>query len=273
MREESFTERLNVLTNRYNNQQKLLEDLIRQLNGLAGEVRTLRECLRVQMEERFRLLYKELYDLKVTDCYSRFFCNDGLLYFFACICGYMKRYAADGENPDRKVMSRMVGRYVTPIQNRIVLLRSLLKRHADSEEEITKSEMNLYEITTSDDMPMLQQRLQNLCEQVDERRADANRIFYDRLWTLVEPCVAQIEGGCFDGWEAGGDVRAVGSFMDRMKDALEQGGLAIDFAPEGDVPADDGRFTKAASAEFATPAVWRKSDGHVFVKGVVPVKE
>ena len=117
--------------------------------------------------------------------------------------------------------------------------------------------------------------LNYLRDQVAERRADPNRLFYEQLWTLVEPFVKQLENVGFRPSES--DFASVGfgsvsDFLHRLRDALRRGGLEVVCSPEECVAGTDEEdcFVVSRDAGFATPAIVRRSDGYVFVKGVRP---
>lgn len=274
---EDIIQRVNDLTDRANRQENKLDAVVKKLNENSDEVLVLRRYIRRQIKRDFQTLYKELYTLQQGDYYRAFFADDGLFYYFACLWGYMRRYMPEGEPIGRKTVDTLVGRYVMPIRNALILLRGQLDKHWQNEEGNMKMEMNLYEIETSTDFVELDNRLQYLRGQVDEKRRDANRLFYEHLWTLVEPLVGCLEGEGIDRFEQLGDedlTAEVSRWVLQLRVALEAGGLSLAEPVPGDACTDDVEcYVQSRSVAFATPMIRRKSDGCVFVKGIVPVTD
>lgn len=277
MKVESYTERLNRLTDRINVQERKLSDVIRKLNEKSEEVLMFRKYIQLRIKRDFQALYKEFYVLQQSDYYRTFFTDDGLLYYFACMWGYMQHYMPEGTISDSRVVNVLIGRYMVPIQNALVLLRGQLDKHRLDEPENLKIEMNLYGIETSNNFLELDERLQHLHGLVDEKRHETNHLFYERLWMLVEPLVASIEDEflvCLE--QDGATVPAVEvrHWVLQLRAALEAGGLSVAEPVSDDVCANDaGCYVQSRNADFSIPMIRRESDGYIFVKGILPVTE
>lgn len=242
----------------------------------GDKLEDLHECERQRIIGEFKAAFRERYAMEETDYYRHFFCDEGLFYHFSRAYGYVEHYlrepAAGGENQGRY----FVGQYIFPIQNWIILLRTQLRKHTEDLLPAMKQEMNVNELETSPSLSTLQARLNYLHEQVREKRVDANRLFYEQLWTLMEPFVKQLESGCFQSLESGhapASFDGVHRFLYSVKAALEQGGLEVVEVPEsyhGPLDEEDC-FVRSRDVGFATPAIIRRSDHYVFVKGMLPV--
>ena len=194
---------------------------------------------------------------------------------FARAYGYAECRLRRADTDAEKHWRYFAGECICPLQNRVILLRTGLRKHDESLNPLLEQEMNVNELNASPSLALLQERLNYLRDQVAERRADPNRLFYEQLWTLVEPFVKQLENVGFRPSES--DFASVGfgsvsDFLHRLRDALRRGGLEVVCSPEECVAGTDEEdcFIVSRDAGFATPAIVRRSDGYVFVKGVRP---
>ena len=235
----------------------------------------LRECECRRIVGEFKAAFRERYAYEKADHYRRFFCDEGMLHYFARAYGYAECRLRRADTDAEKHWRYFAGECICPLQNRVILLRTGLRKHDESLNPLLEQEMNVNELNASPSLALLQERLNYLRDQVAERRADPNRLFYEQLWTLVEPFVKQLENVGFRPSES--DFASVGfgsvsDFLHRLRDALRRGGLEVVCSPEECVAGTDEEdcFVVSRDAGFATPAIVRRSDGYVFVKGVRP---
>ena len=267
------------------------EDYIKENNRLVQDNETFRKeniklkeklieankTLKEYIQKEFKEVYKELYELNTVDCYIQFFNNNGgFFYFYSQFYGYMKRCTENSLDVDEKIIKRIVGHYIIPFQNCLVSLRGSLQRHRDNAAIVLEEALNMHGFEGLDETLKLKEQVVLIKKQTEEKHQDMNFLFYSQLWEHIEPLIEQIENGCFDHLEektAEVAIVYIQEYLSKLTKAFEEGGLAIIESPSqlGVGNAEDDYFISSQSIDFATPLVMRKTDGYVFIKGILPV--
>lgn len=252
-----------------------INPLKREIDSLRSRNDALMKYIRRQIRSSFELYSKEYYELKRADNYNHFFSNvGGFLPSFARIWGYVNFYLNGNNTIEQKVIERLIGKYIDPIRNLLIILQNNIQKYELNQNEMILMDIEKYEIDTTDDFDLLQERLKSCQERLEEAQHNMNLLFYENLWESVKPFVKQIEQDYFDDLQkisVESACIAIVEYVCQLKDVLEQAGiLVIDTPADLDITLDsDECFLETASANFSIPLIMRKEDHFVYVKGVI----
>lgn len=255
-----------------------INPLKREIDSLRSRNDALMKYIRRQIRSSFELYSKEYYELKRADNYNHFFSNvGGFLPSFARIWGYVNFYLDGNNTIEQKVIERLIDKYIDPIRNLLIILQNNIQKYELNQNEMILMDIEKYEIDTTDDFDLLQERLKSCQERLEEARHSMNLLFYSNLWESVKPFVKQIELDYFDDLQkisVEPACTAIVEYVCQLKDVLEQAGiLVIDTPADLDMTLDrDEYFLETANANFSIPLIMRKEDHFVYVKGVIQQK-
>lgn len=255
-----------------------VDPLKKKIDSLEKQNDALMEYVRGQIRSSFELYSKEYYELKRADNYNHFFSNvGGFLSSFARIWGYANCYLGENKTIEQKVIERLIGKYIDPIRNLLIILQNNIRKYDLNQNEMILMDIEKYEIETTVDFNLLQERLKSCRERLEEAQHNMNPLFYENLWKNVKPFVLQIEQDYFENLQETNVESARAAIMEyvyQLKDVLEQAGVLVIDGPSGlDVALDwNEYFLESDSVNFTTPLIMRKEDHFVYAKGIISLQ-
>lgn len=252
-----------------------VDPLKKKIDSLEKQNDALVKYARGQIRSSFELYSKEYYELKRIDNYNHFFSNvGGFLSSFARIWGYTNCYLDENKTIEQKVIERLIGKYIDPIRNLLIILQNNIRKYDLNQNEMILMDIEKYEIETTEDFNLLQERLKSCRERLEEAQHNMNLLFYENLWKSVKPFVLQIEQDYFENLQETNVESARAAIMEyvcQLKEVLEQAGVLVIDGPSGlDVTLDwNEYFLESDSVNFATPLIMRKEDHFVYAKGII----